>query len=86
MPLKMPTTTIKSKATGSEKLPENEYISCQQFNFRLRDVDAFLFQEAFALIPAQTVVYFKNYTASVNDSEKVLYNLLSKNFNCLQVK
>ena len=86
MPLKMPSTTIKSKATGSEKLSDYEFICCQQFNFKLCDVDAFLFQEAFALIPAQTVVYFKNYTASVNDSEKILYNLLSKNFNCLPVK
>lgn len=74
----MPTTTIKNKATGSEQLSDHEFICCQQFIFRIRDIEAFQFQEAFALIPAQTIVHSKSYTASVNDQEKVLYNLLSK--------
>ena len=87
----MPTTiTTKAKnkpsLNGSERLQENDYISCQQFNFRLCDIDGFLFQEAGLFNPAQTIVYFKGYTAPVPDQEKVLYHLLSKNLNCLPVE
>ena len=84
MPLEMPTTTrnklnAKLNSNGSERLVENEFIRCQEFNFRICDIDGFLWQEAGEFNPAQTIVYFKGYTASVPDSEKKLYDLLGSN-------
>ena len=79
MPLAMPTTTrdkLNAKLDNkAEKLVE--FICCQEFNFRLCDVDGFLFQEGDQSNPDQTTVYFKGYTAFVPDSEKKLYELLS---------
>lgn len=84
MSLEMPITKNRVIRNGSE--PRSEFICCQQFNFRLRDVDGFLFEEAEEFSPAKTHVYFKTYTASVPDNEKVLYSYLSKNLNCLPVE
>jgi hypothetical protein len=89
MPLKMPITThTKNKATpnGSEKLSEHEFICCGQFNFKLRDVDAFLFKEATGIIPSHTIVNFKGYSLAVLDQEKILYNFLSKELTPLTIE
>ena len=89
MPLKMPATiNTKHRASlnDSEKLSNHEFICCEQFNFRLGDVDAFLFKEATAIIPSHTVVHFKGYTTPVLDQEKVLYNFLSKKLNPLPIE
>jgi hypothetical protein len=80
----MPITKNRVTRNGSE--PRSEFICCQQFNFRLRDVDGFLFEDSEELKPAQTHVFFKHYTVSVTDDEKVLYSYLSKNLNCLPVE
>ena len=77
----MPTTTrdkLNAKPTN-KGLAEHEFICCQEFNFRISDVDGFLFQEPGDFNPAQTIIYFKGYTASVPDSERNLYDLLSAN-------
>ena len=76
----MSTTTrnkFDTKLNKAGKLVENEFICCQEFNFRLCDVDGFLFQEAYKSNPAETTVHFKGYTVSVPDNEKKLYELLS---------
>lgn len=83
MPLKMPTITrdkLNTKPDNqAEKLVEDGLICCQEFNFRLCDVDGFLFHEADQSNLGQTTVYFKGYTAFVPDSEKKLYELLFNN-------
>ena len=84
MSLEMPITKNRVIRNGSEL--RSEFICCQQFNFRLRDVDGFLFEEAEELKPARTHVFFKHYTVSIPDQEKVLYVYLSKNLNCQPVE
>ena len=70
----------KTESTGTDTHNEagslfSEFVLCQNFVFRIRDVDCFLHMEQ-AEGPNLTAVYLKGYAPHVADSEKKLFSFL----------
>ena len=78
MAIESPTDTATSKATLSvPSRLKRDFILCGGFLFRLCDVDGCLHRPAAeAEDEAQTLVYFKSYTAAVPDPDAILYIFL----------
>lgn len=69
-----PVAHVENKAL----LRNRRFIRCQDFCFALDDIHGFLHRPATMEAPAQTVVFFRTFTATVPDTDQKLFLLLNE--------